>query len=155
MLCNLETKGKMSRVRNVNGCTSYFSLIHLYVLRILVDSYYKMTITFFVPRPSPDQSTEPNRLKFDMVSYLVILRGLVEGFFSISIWGLRYGVPLGAPMVHFFTEIGTWISKSLLKVKTSLKFGDFEWIFDVQSRKGLPWGLKIWKNFENRFFNFF
>ena len=106
--------------------------------QIQVDSYYKMPIIFFVPRPSPDQTTGPNLVKFCMVPYLVILRGLVEGFFRFRSGGLEMGYPKGPPwglkiLENFFliffiflTEIGTWISKSLVKVKTSLKFSGFE-----------------------------
>ena len=56
-------------------------------------TYYKMPITFFVPIPSPDQSTRPDWLKFCMVPYLVILRGLVEGFFRFRSGGLEMGYP--------------------------------------------------------------
>ena len=48
----------------------------------LVTNYWKgAPFSFWVLCASPDQTTGSNWLKFCMVAYLVILRGLVEGFF--------------------------------------------------------------------------
>ena len=58
---------------------------------VQVDSYYKMPSTFLVSIPSPEQSTRPNRLKFDMVPVLSIFRRTDGGNPKVIVWW-RFGL---------------------------------------------------------------
>ena len=61
--------------------------------RLQVSSYYKMRSHFFVPRPSIEETTRPNWLKFCMQPPLGITRGIIEGFFDIWSGGPDMGYP--------------------------------------------------------------
>ena len=64
--------------------------------QLQVSSFYKMRSHFFVRRPSIEETTEPNWLKFCMGYPRGVTRGFIEGFLEI-----RSGDPdvgyLGSP----------------------------------------------------------
>ena len=96
---------------------------------VQVSSYYKMRSHFFVPRPSIEETTRPNWLKFCMQPPLGITRGIIEGFFDIWSGGPDMGYPWDprrgpkilknffSIFLLFLTEIVDRRSNSLVKVK--------------------------------------
>ena len=107
--------------------------------QLQVSSYYKMRSHFFVPRPSIEETTGPNWMKFCMEHPRGIIRGITEGFLDIQSGGqdIQYPWgPKGRPKIlkfllliffTFLTVMGFWRSKSLVKVIIGPSYHHFEW----------------------------